>query len=258
MAEWGKGRGRGQGSALAALPLTARPVNRPIGESGEDMNEASEGRMDQTTGRDVKRERWCILRTGGAQTLRLVRTLNAAGFEAWSPVRTIGVPETKRAPRSERDLPILPTFVFARAGQLSALAHAAVQAVSPHPGFSIFRHGGRIPLIGDAAIDGLRAEEAAEASRIQAERDDLTREERRKARVAVLTTERARKKALRAERRDFDIGAPVTVGDMPALMGMTGIVERSDGRSALVSFGGMLEITVEAWRLSPHDVGDAC
>lgn len=43
---------------------------------------------------------------------------------------------------------------------------------------------------------------------------------------------------------------------MPAFAGMMGVIEQSNGRSAVVSFGGSLVMTIEAWRLSVYDVED--
>ncbi len=205
---------------------------------------------------------WCILRTSGGRTLNLARSLAEAGFDVWTPIRTIkrphGKPDQKgRRSTVEIDMPILPTFVFARAGGLSALAHTAGDPVHQHPPFSIFLHAGRIPLIGAASVAGLQEEERFAAEQITALRDAETREEQRRIRGAALKTKREREKALRAERHDFAIGAEVSVADQQSLAGMTGVITSSDGRSAVVAFGGSLTMTIEAWRLSPHDVSAA-
>jgi len=220
--------------------------------------------------------RWCILRTSGGQTLPLADYLVKVGIEAWTPRRTFR--RTLQAgKKGERKVdvpaPILPTFVFARAAHLVALAKLAADETFPHPAFSIFRdvdrHGqGRHPLVGDASVQGLREAEAAatEAQRLQLEAD--TREEAEAIRVAALRTERERlkaarmaeaerRKALRAERRDFDPGQRVTVEEMPALAGMSGIVKRSKGRSAIVAFGGLLTMEIEAWQLAYDKVQGA-
>jgi hypothetical protein len=201
--------------------------------------------------------RWCILRTSGPRTLALARSLAAAGFEAWTPQRT-----TRRVLRKGRkgerrvqvDAPILPTFVFARADRLSDLAFAAVDPSGSYPPFSIFRHGGRVPLVGGAEVAGLREEESRAQVAWQAQQDAETREEAQRIRIAALNTERARRKAMRAERRSFTPGERVDVAEMPALAGMSGVIVRGDGTSALVAFGGSLEMTIEAWRLHPTDV----
>jgi hypothetical protein len=51
----------------------------------------------------------------------------------------------------------MPTFVFARADRLGDLMRILRMPVSAHPGFSIFRHAGRIPVIADRDIESLHA-----------------------------------------------------------------------------------------------------
>ena len=221
---------------------------------GWDMSRKAERRRDDTD--------WCILRTSGGRTLNLARSLAEAGFDVWTPTRTIkrphGKPDAKgRRATIEIDLPILPTFVFARVGGLSNLAHIAGDPAHQHPPFSIFSHAGRIPLIGNTSVSGLQEEERLAAKHIGALRDAETREEQRRIRVAALRTKRERERALRAERHEFAVGTQVSVTDQPSLAGMTGVIARSDGRSAVVAFGGSLTMTIEAWRLSPHDVSVA-
>ncbi|HEX8382437.1 MAG TPA: hypothetical protein VF592_03580 [Sphingomonas sp.] len=200
---------------------------------------------------------WCILRTSGPRTLALARSLAAAGFEVWTPARTFRrvLQKGRKGERKVQvDAPILPTFVFARASHLSALAYAAAEPVSPHPPFSIFRHGGRIPLVNGSDVAGLRDEEGRAAEAWRALLDADTREEAQRIRIAALKTERARRKAQRAERRTFQPGDQVDIGEMPAFTGKIGTVIKGDGRSALVDFGGAFPMRIEAWRLSPHDV----
>jgi hypothetical protein len=106
----------------------------------------------------------------------------------------------------EINLPILPTFLFARASGFATLAHMAGAPAHQHPPFSLFSHAGRIPLIGDASVSGLREEEERLAAElIEALRNAETRRERRRIRSAELRTKRKREKALRAERRDFAV-----------------------------------------------------
>jgi hypothetical protein len=203
-------------------------------------------------------DRWIILRTTGAKTLPLARSLREAGFDVWTPERVMRrvraharlLPGGKR-PTIDVDAPIMPTLVFARAVHLGELAIASVAAVSPHPSFSIFRHAGRVPLVGDAQIDGLRAEEREQAEIIAALRECETRDEERRARAAAMRTKAARLKALRSERRRFAAGDRVRVADYPAFAGMVGVIESSDGKSARVVFGGTWAITIEAWQILP-------
>lgn len=171
--------------------------------------------------------RWCILRTSGGNTLSLARSLRKAGFEVWTPEKV----HRRRRPRSKEtidiDLPILPTFVFARADRVADLQAAAVAVISPHPAFSIFRHAGRIPLVADREVRGLRDEE-----------------------------ERARIAHLRGQRREVALGSRVQV-DSQAFGGLTGVVEASDGKHAMVSFGGSFRVKIEAWLLRTDEVQTA-
>jgi hypothetical protein len=220
------------------------------------------------TDEQVYSDRWCILRTSGGRTLALADSLTKAGFEAWSPRKTLKRIKAGVKPRLdgtrptiEVDAAILPTFVFARAKDLSVLAQVACADITPHPPFSIFRYGGRYPVIADASVIGLQDAERDATAVIEAIRAAETREEAERIRKAALKTERERiramriseaerRKALRNERGTFDAGQHVTVEDMPSFTGVTGVVESSDGRSAVVVFGGMLVVTVEAWQLA--------
>ena len=238
--------------------------------------------------------RWCILRTSGGQTLPLARSLRAAGFDVWTPAREIRK-VVRRGTRAEKrleiDIAILPTFVFARETDLSALADAATQptsadpaaavtreddwvprigdceralaSISPYPQFSIFRHGGRIPLISDREVAGLQEEEREAAATMQAMRDAETREEAERIRIAAIRSESARRRAmkemerarladLRAQRQALQAGTQVDVAEMPALAGVTGVVESSDGVFAQVRFGTQ-SWKIEGWRLTPHE-----
>ena len=119
--------------------------------------------------------RWAILRTSGGQTLPLMRSLREAGFDVWSPARPIRRTLKAKTPTGKRlidtEVPILPTFVFANECDLSALADIAALSISPHPAFSVFRYGGRIPIVGDAEVRGLREEEERTIAVLQAMRD---------------------------------------------------------------------------------------
>lgn len=203
---------------------------------------------------DLLPRRWCIVRTRGPNTLPLVQMLTASRFDVWTPVKTLSRPATRRKPRTEHDFPILPGLAFVAASQVVMLSYVSTSVNDYHRGFSIYYHDGRIPLIGDRTLDGLRDEERAAADRIQAERDAITREQRRQERANALQTEQARRKFLRSQRREFRRGAAVVVTDVPALAGLPGVIVKSNGTSAVVSFGGMLEWTIEAWQLTPHDV----
>jgi hypothetical protein len=86
---------------------------------------------------------------------------------------------------------------------------------------------------------------------IAAEREAETRAVARLERAERFRTERARLKALKRERKDLPPATLVTVAEMPALDGMEGAVVSSDGKSAIVNFGGAVNWHIEAWRLMP-------
>ncbi|MDH4746861.1 hypothetical protein OMP43_22820 [Sphingomonas sp. CBMAI 2297] len=220
----------------------------PAGAAASDINT-----VDQN-------DRWSILRTSAGRTIAVARSLTAAGFDVWTPIRTIKRPAPGQARRLvlgtrrvmiEVEVAILPGFVFARAPQIEDLARIAIDPASLHPAFSVFHHAGCVPEIKPAGLAGLRAAEAEAAAQAQAERDAETREAVRRERAEQLRTQSARMKALRRERKDFSPGDEVGVADMPALAGLPGIVEVSTGTAAVINFGGSLSMKVEAWRVFP-------
>lgn len=208
---------------------------------------------------------WCILSTTGGRTLPLARSLAAAGLEVWTPTRTIRRPAPgqrrrlhmgQRRKMVDRDLAILPGFVFARAVHLDDLARLALDPASRHPLFTVFQFAGRAPMVSDASISGLRAEEEAAAAAIQALHDADTREEARRQRAEQMRTERARRVALRRERREFTIGERVEIDEMPSMAGLVGNVTASTGTMATIDFGGAFPMKVEAWRVIPSALLD--
>jgi len=170
---------------------------------------------------------WCILRTGASRTLPLVASLEAAGFDVWSPVQTL---TRRRGPARERveyAAPIMPTFVFARADRRHDLARIAALPFSEHPGFSVFRYLGAIPTIGDAEI--------AEARRIE---------------------ERGKRAAKMGQRQAFTVGQPVKVKEGPGA-GLSGkVVRDGNGKFVLVAFAG-INLKIGSWLLGTDEVHDA-
>lgn len=208
--------------------------------------------------------RWCILWTPSAHTLRLMERLRADGIDSWTPIRTIKrdapgkrrrIAMGQRRLMIEVSLPILPQFVFARAERMHDLFRLIDAAMPDYPFFRVFQAGGRIPLVGDRALDKLREAEAKALAEITAERDADTRAAARAQRAYRLGTERARLKALRQERKAMSVGEEVTVDQMPALAGMVGQVVQGRGTTAVIHFGGALTMTIEAWRVHPYRVG---
>jgi hypothetical protein len=163
---------------------------------------------------------WCILRMSPGRTLAVAEALAELGFEVWTPSETI----VKRVGLVRKQVtlaaPLLPTFVFARAGQLGDLL---VLARSPAltsqvwdseqqrmitkgcPHFTVFRHGGRYPLVSDRSLDTLRVAE-----------------------------QRGRPMK---EVKLFSAGERVKCPDA-GFDGLVGVVETTKGRHALVCFEG--------------------
>ena len=170
---------------------------------------------------------WCILRTGASRTLPLVASLQAAGFDVWSPVQTLTRSRGRARERVEYAAPIMPTFVFARADRRDDLARLAALPFSGHPGFSVFRYLGAIPTISDAEI--------AEARRIE---------------------ERGKRAAKMGQRQAFTIGRPVKVTEGPDA-GLSGkVVKDGDGKFVLVAFAG-INMKIGAWLLGTDEVHSA-
>lgn len=164
---------------------------------------------------------WCILRTSGRHTLPLASSLNAARFECWTPTLRF----KRRLPRTKATVdtfaPIMATYVFARVQHFHSLL--ALEPV--HPLFSIQRcpmQDGRkyFPFVADSALDDLRAEDY------------------RWARQPPQQKPKARK---------FESGEAHIVPD-GAWAGLTGIVERTEGKFVVLSCGNR-DIKVAAWKL---------
>jgi hypothetical protein len=165
---------------------------------------------------------WCILRTSGPSTLRLAASLVEAGMDAWAPETIVTRRVGRSRERVEKPAAILPTFVFAKAMHIGELQRCRSMLVNPHPSFSIFRHMGRYPIVAEREIATLRAEE-----------------------------EKAKRTVAKRTRRTVPLGSKITVTE-GAFAGLTGVVERSDGKSTLVCFGGGFSVSIAAWLL-PDD-----
>jgi hypothetical protein len=214
--------------------------------------------------------RWLILRTSAGRTLALAASLGAAGHGVWTPKRTLRRSLKAKTVSGTRlieiEVAILPTFVFASEHDLEALAELAIGEGRSHPAFSVFRTDGRIPIVGDGEIAGLRAEEAREAATIQAIRDAETYAEAERIRISAIKSDAARRRAERALERDrrhalrsqtcsVEPGAAVEVIDTPALVGVRGVFERADGPYAHVRFGAH-SWKIEGWRVLPAALND--
>jgi hypothetical protein len=176
------------------------------------------------------KDRWCILRTSGARTLSLARSLEQAGYEVWTPVETHVRRKPRSTARTEHDAPIMPTFVFARARHLPELARCLAMPLNPHPQFSIFHYLDRIPLLADAELSALRVAED---------------------RAKVRTADRRAKR--KSSGKVIPAGTEVSVSD-GSWTGMSGVVEESEGKFALVAFGGRVRVKIATFLLERSGV----
>lgn len=179
---------------------------------------------------------WCILRTSGRNTMTLAASLAEDGYEVWTPIetRTIRIPRANV--RREVRLPIMPSYVFAKAHQLVDLLELAAMPVKPRRGarrmqpahvrFSVLHVFDRIPLVADQHFTELR--------RIEAKRTPL-------------------KKAEKA----FPMGAKVKV-DGGSFGGLRGVVERSDRTHTVVCFNDRYVIKIPTSLLNADDIKTQC
>lgn len=173
-------------------------------------------------GREYGADSWCILRCKPARTLLLAVSLNEAGLEAWTPTATI----KRRRPGGRsgteaRDVPLTPTFVFARAAALPDLQREARDPTSSHPAFSVFRYYGAVPILSDREVERLRVAE--------------------------------RQSTPKAHRRTFATGSTIKPSEGP-YAGMSGVVKHSDGRHTIVAFGGWMDVKIETFAIRSGDV----
>lgn len=180
-------------------------------------------RFDPTT--------WIILRTAGRTTMRLAETLVADGFEAWTPIETKSFRKPRDNVRRSIRLPLMPSYVFARADRLIDLLEIAKAAERPrrgqspaHTSFSVMHWNEGIPVIADRQLEQLR--------RIEAKRTPL-------------------KKANRALTSGVEVRVKLEGG---SFAGMRGRVERSDNSTTLVCFNKRMTVKIATSLLSVDDL----
>ncbi len=169
---------------------------------------------------------WAILRTAGSKTLKLAEGLREDGFDAWTPTETRSIRIPRANVRRVVTLPIMPSYVFARATRLIDLLELATMPVRPNglTSFSVLQVHEKIPLIADHHLDGLRA-------------------------IEVKRT--PRRKAIQA----LKVGQQVGV-EGGSFSGMKGVVERSDVDHTLVCFNGKLVVKISTSLFSLDSVGE--
>lgn len=107
---------------------------------------------------------WFILRCASADTLKVASQLEKRGFDVWTPVERKRGRKPRTRAHYDKTFPLMPSYVFVSVHDITAVQRLAVIPSADTPRFTIFQHGGGIPLIADAQLDALRAEE----SRLQA------------------------------------------------------------------------------------------
>ena len=182
--------------------------------------------------------RWCILRTAGPRTLKLAKSLSDDDIIAWTPTAT----ERKRKPRSrtytDREVPILASFVFAASRDIRRLLVIEHSLSSAHPPFRVFRQDGDVPTVADAELGQLREVEA----RLQHEWEMFLQRE----------AEEAKRKHKKTRARAYVLGQRVRV-HQPAFGGLTGeIVEiRKNGDLAIEFTGFVRGATIASCDVEP-------
>lgn len=173
---------------------------------------------------------WCILRTSGRSTLRLAKSLTDDGFEVWTPVETRSIRKPRDTVRRKVVMPLMPSYIFARAKHLVDLLEIANQTVRPrrghsptHASFSVMHWNDSIPVIGDRQLDQVRKLEAR--------------------RMPV------------AKASAFKLGVEVKVKmEGGSFAGMQGRVERSDHTSTIVCFSARMTVKIPTCLLSIDEV----
>lgn len=164
---------------------------------------------------------WFVLRTASRGTIPLASSLASAGYDVWTPVEV----RSKRRPRSksrvEVRVPIIASYVFARAHQLGDLIRLSADPARNQDFSVLCRHDGVPRLIPDDTLEPLRSAE--------------------------------RRTAPKPPRQQFRPGEKVRVPD-GSFGGMTGTVEKISGQFAMVGFGGNVRVKISTWLLQADNV----
>lgn len=175
---------------------------------------------------------WLVLTCASTATLRLAESLRDDGFEAWTPITRDVKRRGDQRTREEFAVPLMPSFVFAKAKHLHrllALMHSPAMiyrvwdaekrkmVAKGHPHFRM-PYGAR--LIPDRQIEPLRRMER------------LPRPKR--------------------VERTFEVGQEVRTDDA-GFAGLTGTVTGIRGKMVRVTFGGWFEPEIHSWALRPLD-----
>lgn len=185
-------------------------------------------------GSDNLTQRWCILRTSGPKTMKLTSSLQAAGFEAWTPIERICRRVPRRKGSEHFSVAFIPTYVFVREHHLTDLRRIEMMDVSSHPRFSIFRYHGATVFVPHASLHGLRARQ-------------------QQSHVASLPS--TGKPAFAKPRAEPFISGDVLALPNGPFAGLNCEVDRSDGKTTTLTirlFGRTTEMTIPTSQLR-HD-----
>ena len=156
---------------------------------------------------------WFILRMASSETLKVAAALEKRGFEVWTPVERKRGRKPRTRAHYDKTFPLMPSYVFASVHDMIDLQRLAAIPSADTPRFTIFQHGGGIPLIADDQLDALRAEE----TRLQ----------------AIYAKQVAKGK----KGPKFDAGHIVRISE-GAFGGLSGTVTEQAGQFTLVSIDG--------------------
>lgn len=130
-------------------------------------------------------EDWFVLRTSGRSTVQLAKTLADDGFDVWTPIRTHRVFVKKTKQTKDVKVPMLASFIFAKAVHLHDLLALSKLELKPrrnvrpvkrdepnepryHRDFTVYRAFGQIPFVTDASLKPMRAKELAQVPKSDA------------------------------------------------------------------------------------------
>jgi hypothetical protein len=181
---------------------------------------------------------WCILQMAAFRTLAVVKSLRAAGIEAWTPTATVRSRWARSRKYVDRDAALLPSFAFAPAHSLTDLLEITHRPDSGHPAFTVFHGVDGQPYVGHINLDPLREYELTARAAWQEMIEAQARE--------------AKRKTKRSKARAYVLGQRVTV-DKPAFAGLVGsiAVKKSNGDLELMFEGYSQGVTVAACDVAP-------
>lgn len=169
--------------------------------------------LKQLPGETLDLGSWCILRMASADTLRVAKSLAAAGLQVWTPVERRSGRSRHDRSRFDKETALMPSYVFGRVEHLTEMLRLAMLPQRNHPKFSVFRYQGGIPLIADEQLDALRAEEDR----------------------SLRLFERLKRRGLKGPAIASGTTVKMTEG---AFAGLSGVVEDQQGQYTLVSIDG--------------------